>query len=269
MTAGAARVVLLTADARRHRYAAARLAERTRLAGVVSEVKAPLLAPQVPLAPDERADVDRHFAERDAVEVRMLGAEVAFPDVERLDVGAGEASAPRVLAWVEARRPDVLVLYGTSIIRPPLLDRYAGRIVNLHLGLSPYYRGAGTNFWPLVHREPECVGVTLHLAVARVDAGPILAQARPEVRPDDRAHEVGTRTLVAALELLPEVLARHLAGRLRPAAQDLGRGRVYRSRDFTAAALRQMWRHLATGMIPEYLADAERRRQRFPIHALP
>ena len=78
-----------------------------------------------------------------------------------------------------AARPDVVLVFGTGILREPLLSAFDGRIINIHLGLSPYYRGAGTNFWPLVNREPEYVGATIHYLDAGIDTGPIISHARP------------------------------------------------------------------------------------------
>ena len=146
-----------------------------------------------------------------------------------------------------------------------MLETFRDRLVNLHLGLSPYYRGSGTNFWPLVNDEPEFVGATLHLAVARVDAGAILAQVRPPVAADDRCHELGTKTLIAALDRLPEVLRAYEACRLVPVAQDLAGGRLYRRADFTADAVHQLWARFDAGMIPRYLGDIARRCAAVPI----
>jgi folate-dependent phosphoribosylglycinamide formyltransferase PurN len=258
----------MTADDRRHRFAAAILAARVHLVGVVSEGKAPSVVPSIVASPEDRADVGRHFAEREAVERALLGDTCDFPDLDRIDVAAGEANSPVVDEWVQERRPDLVVLYGTSIIRPPLLTRFDGRLINVHLGLSPYYRGSATNFWPLVYREPECVGATIHLAVSRVDAGPILAQVRPEPFATDRAHELGTRTIVAAFSALGMVIEAYAAGRIKPVSQNLGLGRVFRSRDFTAEALRTMWRQLETGMMAEYVADIVARQARRPIVGL-
>ena len=39
------------------------------------------------------------------------------------------------------------MVYGTTIIKGDLIRIFEKRIINLHLGLSPYYRGAGTNFF--------------------------------------------------------------------------------------------------------------------------
>lgn len=138
-------------------------------------------------------------------------------------------------------------------------------MVNIHLGLSPYYRGSGTNFWPLVDRRPECVGATLHLVAAKVDAGPILAQVRPEAEIDDRAHDLGTKTIISAVALLPRVLAALAADRTCAKPQDLSRGRLCRRRDFNADAVRTMWRQFESGMMAEFLADRQARRAKFPL----
>ncbi len=258
------RIVLATSDGLRHRYAAATLSAGLDLVGVVSEAKAPPAA-ILPCEPADRDVIVRHFAERDQADHRFLGAALAFPRVDLLRLPMGGINAPEVAEWIIRLEPDFLVLFGVSMVKPPLLDQYRGRMVNVHLGLSPYYRGSGANFWPLVERVPECVGATIHLAVARVDAGAILAQLRPEPDPADRAHELGAKTIVAAFQAFPRVLQRYAAGQLVPREQQLGAGRVFRRADFRAAVVRSMWAQFATGMMAEYLADAKRRRAAYPI----
>ena len=41
-----------------------------------------------------------------------------------------------------------------------ILKEFRSKIINAHLGLSPYYRGSGTNIFPFVNKEIEYVGVT-------------------------------------------------------------------------------------------------------------
>jgi folate-dependent phosphoribosylglycinamide formyltransferase PurN len=259
------RTLLLTADGARHRYAARSLAATTDLVGVLSEGKAESPSADPMLAPGDAAVLQRHFAERDAAESALLGPDTGFPATEVRRVPRHGVNTPETLAWIRSRDPEVVVLFGTSLVREPLLGSYAGRMVNLHLGLSPYYRGAATNFWPLVLEQPECVGATLHLVVAQVDAGGILAQVRPAVSSTDRAHEVGTKALIAALERLPGTLTGLLAGTIRPVAQDLSQGREFRRRDFRPDAIRRLWRNLDQGMLAAYLPRARERCAAFPI----
>jgi methionyl-tRNA formyltransferase len=263
------RFVLLTGNDLRHKFVASRLAESVNLVGVVSEAKASTVGQPDLLSQADRDVIRSHFAERDEVERRLMGDHKNFPDTRVLQIENKAVNTPEAFDWVQSLAPDVVILYGTSIIKPPMLDFYEGRMINIHLGLSPYYRGSGTNFWPLVNREPECVGATIHLAVARVDAGAILAQVRPAAEAADRAHELGTKTIMETIDALPGVVSLYLGGEIAPKPQDLSLGRVFKNRDFNADAVRTMWGHLETGMMSEYLARAEARRRQYPIVELP
>jgi len=259
------RVVVITSDQARHRYVAERLDRGLSIAGIVCEAKRPTTAPSPDVSDPSGEIVRDHFAERDRVESELLGPDPAFPDVRRHDVPQGAVNGSEVFEWVSGLDPDLVLLYGSSIIRPPLLAEYSGRMINLHLGLSPYYRGSGTNFWPLVNGEPECVGATLHLAVAKVDAGPILAQVRPDPVAGDGAHHLGTKALMAAAELLTAVAGAFHRGQPSGVEQDLSVGRVYRVRDFTADSVRVMRRNFDQGMMERFLSDRERRLEAIPI----
>lgn len=260
----AVRVALLTGNELRHRYAAASLARAVELAGVISEAKISPRDASAALPAEERVVIEQHLRERDEVERRLLG-EAAFPAAPLLSVERGAINSAHVASWLDALEPDLLVLFGTSIVGEQLLSRFAQRVVNVHLGLSPYYRGSGTNFWPLVRREPECVGATIHLAVTKVDAGAILAQVRPRVESSDRAHELGTRTIIEAFGVLPSLLELYNRDELEPREQPPVRGELFRRADFSATAVKDLWRQLETGMIPEYVHDRARRCAAYPI----
>lgn len=262
---GAPRVVMLTGNKRRHRFATARLARGTHIVAVLGEATLPDVPAASGLSPGDADVVARHFAERDEVERRLLGVDVAFPTTEVYEVPRGGVNAPETLDWIRSHEPEMVVLYGTSIVRSAMLASFPDRVINVHLGLSPYYRGSGTNFWPLVNGEPECVGATIHLATAKVDAGSILSQVRPDAAPGDRAHDLGTKTITAAFDLLPAVLAAYIGAGLSPQTQELSRGREYRRADFSADAVRQMWQRLDTGMMSDYVRDEAGRRRLYPI----
>ncbi|MDQ5820192.1 MAG: hypothetical protein M3540_01995 [Actinomycetota bacterium] len=259
-------VVALVGDHLRHRWYTSRLAasDAVELRGVISERQ-----PPQPAGRDEREDelVADHFARRRSAEERHFGS---APDWDELDapflgVDRGQTNTAPIAEWVDEREPELLVLYGCGIIRAPLLEGYEA--VNIHLGLSPYYRGHATNFWPLVNGEPECVGATVHLATLDVDAGPILRQARPEMAPDDDSHDLGCKALAAGVGALLAAVGGYATRSLDPVPQQPG-GRVYRHADFDAApgeAIAELRRRFAAGMIPEYLSEKASRDARFPI----
>ena len=134
----------------------------------------------------------------------------------------------------------------------------------MHLGLSPYYRGSGTNFWPLVNREPECIGATIHLAILKVDAGPVLAQIRPSVEIFDRCHDLGCKTIIAGTKLMAKALKDYHAGKIMPQAQS-GKGKLYKRNDFNAEAVSKMWTNLDAGMMKGYLKNKSSRDKKYPI----
>lgn len=265
MTDAPVDIALVTADQRRHAWFADQLADddRLRLVGVVREAKRPP-------ARGENEDQDRliaeHLAARDDAEERYFGAASALEDLDVpiLDVAWGHSNDRSTADWVAQTYPSHLILFGSSIIREPLLRDFDATTINLHLGLSPYYRGTATNFWPLVNGEPECVGATIHLATLSVDAGPIIRQVRPEMEPDDGGHDIGCKALIAGATAMREAIRAHASGRARLAPQP-GGGRLYRSTDFHAGAVQELRRRFADGLIPSYLADKARRDQAFPI----
>jgi methionyl-tRNA formyltransferase len=156
------------------------------------------------------------------------------------------------------------VLLGSSIITEPLLVDFDMRTINIHLGLSPYYRGTATNFWPLVNGEPECVGATIHLATLSVDAGPIIRQRRPPMEPEDGSHDIGCKALIEGTNAMRDAISDYASGTVDLVPQS-GGGQLYKSSDFHPGAVEEMRRRFADGLIPEYLSHKAERDAAFPI----
>jgi folate-dependent phosphoribosylglycinamide formyltransferase PurN len=254
------KAILLTSTFRRHQAVANYLATRLDLLGVWQEMKT-FVPERYAASLEDEVVIRAHFMARDASESAYFSGDATL----RLDwnavshtVPGNGCSDPAEVAEMAALQPDVVLVFGTGILREPLLSAFAGRLLNIHLGLSPYYRGAGTNFWPLVNREPEYVGATIHYLDAGIDTGPIIAHARPEVAATDGPHDLGNKTIVAAARLLADAAEAHVDGRIVPSPQD-GAGHLYQRKDFSADAVRRLYRNFETGMIEEYLADRQRR----------
>src|SRR3989442_13015689 len=146
------KAILLTSTFRRHNFVANYLAERIDLRGVWQEVKT-FVPERYAVLPEDEAVIRQHFDARDASEKAYF----AGHDAVRLAAGApcrsiaaGGCSTPAEVDLMRALDPDVVLVFGTGILLGPVLDAFAGRMINIHLGLSPYFRGAGTNFLPLV-----------------------------------------------------------------------------------------------------------------------
>jgi methionyl-tRNA formyltransferase len=256
------RAVVLTSTMLRHQFVANTLAARLDVAGVWQEEKSFEPLRYAADAADE-AEIARHFDARDASEAASFSAHATLAAASRR-VPPGGCNDPAVINAIRQARPDVVLVFGTGLLKRPLLDAFAGRMINIHLGLSPYYRGAGTNFWPLVNREPEFCGATIHFLDEGVDTGPMIAHVRPEIRRGDGPHDIGNRIVVAAAARLAEAAVAHAASPLRGVPQT-GTGRVYARKDFSADAVRQLYANFASGMIEEYLDNRAARDARVPL----
>jgi folate-dependent phosphoribosylglycinamide formyltransferase PurN len=72
--------------------------------------------------------------------------------------------------------PDLVIINGTRILKQDFLAAIPCPIVNIHVGITPKYRGVHGGYWALRNGEPELFGVTLHLVDAGIDTGKVIAQ---------------------------------------------------------------------------------------------
>ena len=156
----------------------------------------------------------------------------------------------KVAALADRYQPDIIAVFGTSLIREPLLGKGRIGIVNLHGGLSPDYRGADCTFWALYNGEPERVGCTLHFIDSGIDTGNLIAYICPEVGPDDDELTLFWRAVHDSAEAYAELFDRLEKGE-RFRQKQSGKGRLYRVKD-------REWKHerrLATRMRHGLLHD--------------
>jgi hypothetical protein len=199
-------------------------------------------------------------------------AKFFFPQGEaRLDQPEQVREVPHinhadVVKLAHELQPDLICVFGTSLIRGELLSLGRLGIVNLHGGLSPDYRGADCTFWALYNGEPEKIGCTLHYIDAGIDTGRLIAHISPEVRAGDSELELFWRAVQDSAEVYAEAVARLAAGAPLGVAQP-GKGRLYQVKDRGLRHERALAARLAGGMLASlalprrvrwFTADTER-----------
>lgn len=175
------RVALVTGSHGRHQYIA------TEIQKISSESM--IIIEDTPLVESP------HFLKRQRYERQILTiSETAQSALSASATTAAQNqinSDDRLVEKLNAFNPSFIFFYGCSIIKKPLITRLNGILINIHLGLSPYYRGAGTNFWPLYNGFPEFVGVTYHALTEKVDNGYIFLQRRALPDSANNVHQYG------------------------------------------------------------------------------
>ena len=115
-----------------------------------------------------------------------------------------------------AAEPDILCLAGfMRILTPNFVQRFAGRMLNIHPSLLPKYPGLNTHARAIEAGDAEA-GCTVHEVTPELDAGPLLGQARVPILPGDAAASLAARVLVQEHRLYPAVLRRFAAGDRTP-----------------------------------------------------
>ncbi|ASJ75522.1 formyl transferase [Granulosicoccus antarcticus] len=147
-------------------------------------------------------------------------------------------------AILDEDKPDVIVVYGTTIIRSNIFSRARTITLNMHTGLSPWYRGDSTLFWPVYYNEPDKLGVTVHELVESIDGGAIAATARVSYEPGDTEAELFAKGVRAGTQIYIDSVEAALAGTLSCTPQDHSAGREFRWKDRTVAAEHLVKQHL-------------------------
>lgn len=135
---------------------------------------------------------------------------IATAVVPHKDFESREAFDQALAAAVDAHAPALVVLAGfMRILTPGFVERYAGRLVNIHPSLLPAFPGLHTH-QRAIDAGCKVAGVTVHQVTTELDHGPILAQAVVPVLPDDTAATLAGRVLAQEHQLYPRAIAQWL-----------------------------------------------------------
>jgi methionyl-tRNA formyltransferase len=227
-------VMILCGRSPRHLYVANRLCESARPVAIVQETGTQLSGRKLlrQLRPDNllrkawRWLRDRRRYAGGAEARFFFGAGAPRLTREDLLVQVPHINHPDVVALADRLRPDVIAVFGTSLIRGPLLCRGRLGVFNLHGGLSPHYRGADCTFWALYNAEPDQVGCTLHRIDSGIDTGKLVAHVRPEVGERDDELTLFWRGIRDSTEVYVEMLERLERGEQLGQPQ-VEKGRLY------------------------------------------
>jgi phosphoribosylglycinamide formyltransferase 1 len=121
-----------------------------------------------------------------------------------------------LLTHILATQPDILCLAGfMRVLTPDFVNRFTGRMLNIHPSLLPLYPGLHTHQRALDAGDAQA-GCTVHEVTPILDDGPILGQARVPILQGDSADSLAARVLIQEHRLYPAVLRRFAAGDRTP-----------------------------------------------------
>ena len=252
------RVLIFSGSHPRHTYVhQAVLQSGLECAAVVMEREALVPHPPANITEHDLNNFVRHFKERDVIERHFFGTAVpqdVFCNVPTHYCEPKTLNSDETINFVKNFEPDLVFIFGVDLIKGELLDVLPKDKMNLHLGLSPWYRGSATLFWPFYFMQPNYSGVTFHQIVPEADAGDIVHQSVPELINGDGIHDVSARAVVQAKDDLTKLLGIYLKEGQWETNRQRSSGRLYLTKDFEPHHLRVIYDVVENNLVDRYLS---------------
>jgi methionyl-tRNA formyltransferase len=250
------KLVIFTSNGIRHKYVANTLTKFVDDILIVSECRQNDASDKE--TEGNLSPIDEHFRKRYLTEKVMFAGNDVFKG-NVLPLVYKEANLEYTYQVVKEFDPDLMIVFGSSIIKEPLLSLKPNRFVNLHLGLSPYYRGSGTNFWPFVNKELEYVGSTILHLDSGIDTGDILTHVKPNFEINDDVHTVGCKVIQESVNVLKKIIemVKKNTELNRIKQWELSDSKYYKNSDFNEEILNLYKKNLSEGLIKKFLEKSE------------
>ncbi|MEM7315101.1 MAG: formyl transferase [Planctomycetota bacterium] len=256
------RILILTHSAERHFYFANQLIKRTgSVIGIITggkqrppvskweQIKTAArkgelwtVARNKALDLLNRRPLRQLLAEKDAAELEMFGGSKAeFEDrytdlhLASVDPSIGSLNSDHYVSLIRDARPDAIAVMGTCLIGKRIIES-APNVINIHTGLSPYYRGGMTNFWPFVEGDHGHFGVTIHRMSLGIDSGDIVYSQRIDVEQGDHFGTINCRAIQIGAELMADALQRLASGEKLSAVPQWVAGKLFHNRHMNGSA---------------------------------
>lgn len=130
--------------------------------------------------------------------------------IERKDIDilkVKDINTEEVRDFIRSKAPQLVVVSAAPLLKKIIIDAVEGRIINLHPGYAPEYRGRYGAYWPVYNKEPELVGVTVHFVDSGIDTGKILLQQQIDFNPNDTLKIVTYKQQATGVALLVKCLS--------------------------------------------------------------
>lgn len=236
------RIVILTGSELRHKYVYSSLAatDLFETALIISEGIEESLYQRVLQKKDPHKQELAHVCSRMESEERFFRRIVEETKINSpvLNIPKGMINHYDIFCMITSINPDVIICYGSSIIKKEFLNMLSIPIVNVHLGLSPYYRGSGTNIWALINKDWDLIGTTFMMMDEGIDTGEIFHQIRARIYPNDTPHDIGNRLITDTCNELIQIISNF--EKLTEEKQIKADSKLYLRKDFDIRAIKKL-----------------------------
>jgi len=257
-------IVIITSNALRHDYFRIMFGLNPEINVIKSYV-------EIPKGTDKKKDLsfieENHFLAREKTEHDFFSDIVSSStdNSNPVKIEKNKINDQSYIDEVKKLDPDLIITFGCCIIREELLMVFKNKIINVHLGISPYYLGAGTNFISMVNNDFQCTGYTFMFMDQGIDTGEIIHQARAEVCLFDNIHQIGNRLIKDMVHDFIKLVSNFdFIKKMHPITSNIDPIICF-NRDATQLKTIELYNNFLNGAVKNFLANKEEVESRYPI----
>ena len=223
---------------------------------IVMEREGLIPTPPLDISDNDKYNFIKHFNNREKKEneaYSRLSYLDVFKDQKKVFVKPDQLNSSDIAQEVKKFNADICMIFGVDLILDPVINVLPDNKINLHLGLSPWYKGGATLFWPFYFMNPQFAGITFHQITKSPDQGEIIHQSTPNLEYGDTIHDVGVKCVLKAKQDVVRLINHFKKTNSFSGNFQKSNGRVWRRKDFHPSHLRVIYDLFDDDIVDHYL----------------
>lgn len=214
------KITLLTSNNIRHNYLINLLSEVSEELFVIQECRT-IFPGLIPGFYKASPIMKKYFENVNNAQYKLFGYSYVNikKNIKILPILFGELNQCSMHFLSDFLKSDLYIVFGSSYIKGDLVNfLIKQKAINIHAGVSPYYRGTDCNFWALFNDNPHLVGTTIHLLSKGLDNGPILYHAMSTIKTNP--FEYTMSTVKSSFHSIAEKIKDNSIFKIKPVTQN-------------------------------------------------
>lgn len=176
------KITIFTSNNLRHNYLINTFSKHFKEIYVFQETRS-LFPGQYNSHYDKSKFIKKYFDKVQKSQLKFFGNKNFYVNSKKVNIvplSYGDLNLISIEKYPEFFKSNNYIVFGSSYIKEKLFKFLKkNKAINIHMGLSPYYRGTDCNFWALYDGNFDKVGATIHLLSSKLDGGKIIEYAYP------------------------------------------------------------------------------------------
>lgn len=247
-------ILLITGDHPRHEHFVKNLSSTNLITGWIRENRENIIPP-IPKNINRNLITlfNHHFSLRKRAEDEFF-LDFKNINVPMKNVNKDNLNSKETIEFIKKIKPNLVISYGCHKISNNLIKASNCKFWNTHGGLSPWYKGVITHFWPSYFLEPQMTGLTLHETSDELDSGNIIFQTVAEMKKGDGLHQLACRSVCGFTEKLKNTLTKLDFTNLPNGAPQLTGGKTFKATDWRPEHLDVIYNKFDDSIVDLYLS---------------